>query len=60
MRAYRLSCDNLLSAEVVTADGDLRTASRDEHPDLFWALRGGGRGVGVVTSLEFDLHPLGA
>jgi FAD/FMN-containing dehydrogenase len=59
MRAYGLSCDNLRRAEVVTADGQLRTASREEHPDLFWALRGGGRGVGVVTSLEFDLHPLG-
>ena len=59
MRAYGLSCDNLRSVEIVTADGELRTASRDEHADLFWALRGGGRGLGVVTSLEFELHPLG-
>ncbi len=59
MRAFGLSCDNLRSVEVVTADGRLRTASRDEHPDLFWALRGGGRGQGVVTSFEFELHPLG-
>jgi FAD/FMN-containing dehydrogenase len=59
MRAYGLSCDNLRSVEIVTADGQLRTASRDEHTDLFWALRGGGRGLGVVTSFEFALHPLG-
>ncbi|HVF79885.1 MAG TPA: FAD-binding oxidoreductase [Solirubrobacteraceae bacterium] len=59
MRAYGLSCDNLRSVEIVTADGTLRTASRDEHPDLFWALRGGGRGLGVVTAFEFELHPLG-
>jgi FAD/FMN-containing dehydrogenase len=59
MRTYGLSCDNLLSVEIVTADGMVRTASRDEHADLFWAARGGGRGLGVVTSLEFALHPLG-
>jgi FAD/FMN-containing dehydrogenase len=59
MRTHGLSCDNLRSVEVVTADGELRTASRDEHPDLFWAVRGGGRGIGVVTSFEFELHPLG-
>ena len=59
MRTHGLSCDNLRSVEIVTADGMVRTASRDEHADLFWALRGGGRGLGVVTSLEFDLHPLG-
>jgi FAD/FMN-containing dehydrogenase len=59
MRRHGLSCDNLRSVEIVTADGMVRTASRDEHPDLFWAARGGGRGLGVVTSLEFDLHPLG-
>ncbi|WP_082126920.1 FAD-binding oxidoreductase [Allosalinactinospora lopnorensis] len=59
MRTYGLSCDNLRSVEIVTADGAVRTASRDEHPDLFWAARGGGRGLGVVTSFEFDLHPLG-
>ena len=59
MRTHGLSCDNLRSVEIVTADGMVRTASRDEHADLLWALRGGGRGLGVVTSLEFDLHPLG-
>ncbi len=59
MRTHGLSCDNLRSVEIVTADGMVRTASCDEHPDLLWAARGGGRGLGVVTSLEFDLHPLG-
>lgn len=59
MRAHGLSCDNLRSVEIVTADGTVRTASREEHPDLFWAARGGGRGLGVVTSFEFDVHPLG-
>ena len=50
MRAHGLSCDNLRSIEMVTADGAVRTASREEHTDLFWAARGGGRGLGVVTS----------
>jgi len=59
MRAYGLACDNLRSIQIVTPDGTVRTASSDEHPDLFWAARGGGRGLGVVTSFEFDLHPLG-
>lgn len=58
-RAFGLACDNLRSIEVVTADGTVRTASRTENPDLFWAARGAGRGIGVVTSFEFDLHPLG-
>jgi FAD/FMN-containing dehydrogenase len=58
-RAFGLACDNLRSIEIVTADGMVRTASADQHPDLFWAARGGGRGLGVVTSFEFDLHPLG-
>ena len=58
-RAFGLACDTLRSIEIVTADGLVRTASRNEHPDLFWAARGGGRGLGVVTSFEFDLHPLG-
>jgi FAD/FMN-containing dehydrogenase len=59
MRAHGLSCDNLRSIEIVTADGAVRTASREEHADLFWAARGGGRGLGVVTSFEFTLQPLG-
>jgi FAD/FMN-containing dehydrogenase len=58
-RAYGLSCDNLLSADVVTADGKLVTASDYQHEDLFWALRGGGGNFGVVTSMEFQLHPVG-
>jgi FAD/FMN-containing dehydrogenase len=56
-RAYGFAADSLLSAEVITAEGERLTASRDEHPDLFWALRGGGGNFGVVTELEFRLHP---
>jgi FAD/FMN-containing dehydrogenase len=58
-RAFGLACDNLRAVEVVTADGMVRRASADEHPDLYWAARGAGRGVGVVTAFEFELHPLG-
>ena len=57
-RGYGLSIDNLLSAEVVTADGQVRNADATDNADLFWAIRGGGGNFGVVTSFEFQLHPV--
>jgi FAD/FMN-containing dehydrogenase len=56
---FGLVSDNVLSFDVVTADGRLRTVGPDEEPDLFWALRGGGGNFGVVTSFEYRLHPVG-
>src|SRR4029077_17100867 len=59
VRAYGLACDNLLAAEVVTADGSVGRASPDHDAALYWGRRGGGGNFGVVTSLEMALHPVG-
>ncbi len=59
MGKYGLALDNLRSVEIVTADGKVLQASKDEHGDLFWAIRGGGGNFGVATSFEYQLHPVG-
>ena len=58
-RTYGMACDSLISADVVTADGEVVIASERDNADLFWALRGGGGNFGVVTSFEYQLHPVG-
>lgn len=60
MGRYGLACDNVISFQVVTADGSVRTANADEHTDLYWALRGGGGNFGAVVSIEYQLHPITA
>ena len=57
-RRFGLACDNVVSVELVTADGKVRRVSAHDEPDLFWAIRGGGGNFGVVTSFEYRLHPL--
>ncbi|HWM26976.1 MAG TPA: FAD-binding protein, partial [Woeseiaceae bacterium] len=56
-RKFGLAVDNLVSAEIITADGTIRTVSSDQEPDLFWAIRGGGGNFGVVSKFEYQLHP---
>lgn len=58
-RKYGLACDNLISADIVTADGEFRRVSAEENSDLFWGIRGGGGNFGIVTLFEYKLHPVG-
>ena len=58
-RRFGLACDNVRSAEVVTATGEVLVASPDQHEDLYWGIRGGVGNFGVVTGFEFELHPFG-
>ena len=58
MPKFSVAIDNLISVDLVTADGESITASESSHPDLFWAVRGGGGNFGVATSFEYGLHPL--
>jgi FAD/FMN-containing dehydrogenase len=57
-RRYGLALDNVKAVDIVSADGGLRHASAEEHPDLYWGVRGGGGNFGIVTNFEFDLHPM--
>ena len=59
MRRYGLTIDDLLAADIVTADGRLLRVDAENEPDLFWAIRGGGGNFGVATRLRFRLHPVG-
>ena len=58
-RKHGATVDNLLSVDVVTAQGEIVTASEEENPDLIWGIRGGGGNFGIVTSFEYRLHPVG-
>jgi hypothetical protein len=57
-RRFGLALDNVLEVDIITADGEFRRANKDENPDLYWAVRGGGGNFGVVTSFKFQLHPM--
>jgi hypothetical protein len=59
MRLHGMACDNLISADMITSEGDFVTASHEENTDLFWALRGGGGQFGIITNFEYQLHPRG-